>query len=434
MAGHIKQMIDAIVEQRARGNSTIALTTKAKLVLKGVDPSAYHEQSFDDPLVEARIRGIASDLGVRLAPRAILTAVSTQPLPQAVSDLRAQCGDRQPGAVIFFASSVYDPEAVSQGLQTAFPCSCVVGCSSVEELTNGRNMTGSIAAMFLDAEIVEDAAAVVLENISLGVCVRDAFSRMEKHFQSPLSSLDVHTHVGLVLVDGLTSAQERLMERIGDATDLLFVGGSSSASQESDSTHVLANGQAYRDSAVLALWRLKNPFEILKTQSFRTTGKTLVPTAVEENLRRVIEFDHQPAAGAYSAALGLTREEAASQFFRNPLGLMFEGEPFVRSPQMFEGDAMRFFCQIRRDQKLAVLEATDMVNDTRRVIEARRAAGEIRGILEFQCIRRSSQLHEEGRMDEYGAIFSGIPRIGFSTFGEEYLGHLNQTSTMLLLR
>jgi len=65
MAGVIKMMIDSIVEQRARGNSTIALTTKTKLVLKGVNPDRFNSSSPDDPATIAKLRAIAVDLGVR---------------------------------------------------------------------------------------------------------------------------------------------------------------------------------------------------------------------------------------------------------------------------------------------------------------------------------------------------------------------------------
>ena len=66
MAGQIKQLIDAIVKQRANGNPTIELTTKAKLVLKGVNPGSFSETSPDDPVIIARIRKIAVDFGVQL--------------------------------------------------------------------------------------------------------------------------------------------------------------------------------------------------------------------------------------------------------------------------------------------------------------------------------------------------------------------------------
>jgi hypothetical protein len=66
MAGQIKQMIDFIVEQRGRGNPTITLTTKAKLVLKGVNPGSFTDASPDDPVVVAKVKAIAADFGVQM--------------------------------------------------------------------------------------------------------------------------------------------------------------------------------------------------------------------------------------------------------------------------------------------------------------------------------------------------------------------------------
>jgi hypothetical protein len=34
----------------------------------------------------------------------------------------------------------------------------------------------------------------------------------------------------------------------------------------------------------------------------------------------------------------------------------------------------------------------------------------------------------------YGEIFSAVPTAGFSTYGEEFIGHMNQTSTIVCFR
>jgi hypothetical protein len=39
LAGKIKEMIDTIIQERAKGNPAIAEMTKAKFILKGVNPN-----------------------------------------------------------------------------------------------------------------------------------------------------------------------------------------------------------------------------------------------------------------------------------------------------------------------------------------------------------------------------------------------------------
>jgi hypothetical protein len=364
----------------------------------------------------------------------ITSAYSTKALPAAITDLKAQSADAQPRAVICFASAKYDPSALSQQMKAAFPQSCVIGCSTAGELTSGKMLQESVVALFLDAQTVEDVSVAVVENISEGSRVREAFAEFERHFHAPVSSLDIQKHVGLVLVDGLSGAEEGLMEKLGDRADVFFVGGSAGDDLKFQRTHVWVDGKAYTNAALLVLLRLPNGFEIIKTQSCRSIGKVLEASQVDEPQRKIIQFDHKPAIQAYAEAIGVSAGEAPAHFMQHPLGLMIQGEPYVRSPQRVEDEAMRFYCQVREGTKLEVLEATDIVADTRAVIEARKAAGRIAGLIDFGCILRTLQLRSEERCDQYGAIFAGFPAVGFSTYGEEYLGHMNQTSTMLLFR
>ena len=59
MAGQIKKMLDQIIETRSRGDSFLALTTKTKLVLKGINPDKYDCDSPDNPWVIKDVRRIA---------------------------------------------------------------------------------------------------------------------------------------------------------------------------------------------------------------------------------------------------------------------------------------------------------------------------------------------------------------------------------------
>jgi hypothetical protein len=66
MPGQIKNMIDSIIKQRAKGNSTIEMTTKAKLHLKGINVDQFTPNSPDDPVVVTKLLDIAKELSVTL--------------------------------------------------------------------------------------------------------------------------------------------------------------------------------------------------------------------------------------------------------------------------------------------------------------------------------------------------------------------------------
>jgi hypothetical protein len=337
--------------------------------------------------------------------------------------------------VIFFASTQYEAAALSQQMQNAFPAACVVGCSTAGEIAGGKMLTGSLVAMFLGPEVVVDAEAAVVANLASGTRVQEAFAGFQQRFQTPLSALDIREYVGVVLVDGMSRAEERVMEQIGICTDLFFVGGSAGDDLKFQKTYVCAAGEAHTDAAVLLVLKLKNGFEILKTQSFRPTGKRLTATLVREELRTVDQFDGQPALAAYAQAIGVSSTAAPGRFFRHPLALMVDGEPYLRSPQKAEGDSIVFHCQIKEGMEMEVLEATDIVADTRRAVEAAKSSiGKVAGVVDFQCILRTLELRDKNLCDEYAGIFSGLPTIGFSTYGEQYIGHMNQTSAILFFR
>lgn len=59
MAGIICQLIRDIVAKESKGNRTIASCVETKLLLRGIDASAYTPTSPDDPAVIAKLEEIA---------------------------------------------------------------------------------------------------------------------------------------------------------------------------------------------------------------------------------------------------------------------------------------------------------------------------------------------------------------------------------------
>ena len=62
MAGKIRQMIDAIINQRAKDNPMLERVIKTKLILKGINPNKYNLQSDDDPVVMGKLEKMMQDL------------------------------------------------------------------------------------------------------------------------------------------------------------------------------------------------------------------------------------------------------------------------------------------------------------------------------------------------------------------------------------
>ena len=362
----------------------------------------------------------------------VQVAQSQNPDPNGAADelLKSLSGSK-PVMILFFASSVYNPDKISAAMKNAFPDATVMGSSTAGEIISGHMLKQSIVAMALDADVLK---AVHADTIPLdsSKSVDTALNNLSGVFGSSPISLDPSKYVGIILFDGMSGAEERVMERIGDLTNIKVVGGSAGDDLAFSSTHIYLDGKAYSNTALLAILEPVAEFEILKTQSFCSLGRKLTPTKVDTESRKVLEFDGKPAVAAYAEALRVPSHEIASQFMKYPVGLMADGEPFVRSPQRVDGDAINFYCQVRQGVDLEILSSTDIVADTKALIDDTNKKRPLAGIINFHCILRTLQLEQEGKTEEYGRIFSTIPTIGFSTYGEEYIGHINQTATMLV--
>lgn len=359
-------------------------------------------------------------------------------LDRAVAQLKATLStDFSAKTVIYFAATSFAPQAVAAAMQAAFPTAVTFGCSTAGEIASGCMLDQSIVAMGLSASAVEEVAIEVLDDIKSNAkqAVDKAFSGFAQKTGAPMASLDHGKFVGIILADGMSGAEEVLMDRIGDLTNVTFIGGSAGDNLAFKQTWVYAQGKAHSNAAVLALLKCTRPFEILKTESFQVLDKKLVATKVDQAARRVLEFDGKPATVAYAQAVGVPVERLADAFMDFPVGLMVDAEPYVRSPQRIEGSSIFFYCHIVEGMELTLLKSTDIVKDTAAALEAKiRQMGHVSGVLNFHCILRTLELKSKGQLEAYGKVFERVPTVGFSTYGEAYLGHINQTSTMLLFR
>ncbi len=66
MAGTVKKILDAIIATRGQSNPTFIEATRAKLILKGMNPAKYTDATPDDPAAVARARQVAAEFGVNV--------------------------------------------------------------------------------------------------------------------------------------------------------------------------------------------------------------------------------------------------------------------------------------------------------------------------------------------------------------------------------
>ena len=354
---------------------------------------------------------------------------------EAVQDLKCQLVDFDTNLILFFASPAYDPAVLSAQMHQTFRETTTAGCTTSGEIISGRMLDQSVVAMAFSRSVTSDFKLEVVTHIRTDEhAVATAFTSFEQHFGTSMDTMNPSEHVGIVLIDGISGCEEVINEKIGDATNVTFVGGSTGDDLQFKATYVYAHGKAYEEAALLLLMKPTVPFSILKTQSFQESGQVLTVTETNEATREVLSFNGQPAPAAYAEALGVAKETLSDHVFKNPLGLVLaENEPFVRSPRVVEEDRIFFYCNVKKGMDLSVLNSTDIVEDTKQALEGKiQEMNQVSGIINFNCILRTLDLKEQHRTQEYANLFTNIPTVGFSTYGESYIGHINQTATMLL--
>jgi hypothetical protein len=364
--------------------------------------------------------------------------VAASETTEAIGQLLGQLNGSVASAILFFSSTDHDASAIAQALRSAYPGAEVVGCTTAGELSDKASGTGGIAAIALPADKAVAAVSTLADfesGVDRGVAL--AVEQLEQQLGRKLSELDPERYVGLVLIDGMHGVEERVNELLGNAAPFLsFVGGSAGDDLKFAKTEVFAGEGCSDHGAALLLLELSVPFKVVKTCSFEPTGKQFRITRADVPERIVWEIDGRPAAEAYADAVGVAPENLdGTVFMSSPVGLMIDGEPWIRSPQQtVDGGGLKFYCQILEGIDIDLMRSTDLVGETRSAME--QAAAELGGVptggVLFNCILRRLEIDSGSRQAEFVDAIGVCPMGGFHTYGESYVGHINQTLTGLL--
>lgn len=348
-------------------------------------------------------------------------------------ELGDQLQEVTPRAIVFFCSHHHDGAAISAALRKRFVEAEVIGCTTAGEFTQGQYGVNGVSAMAFGGEVLRRCSGALLraqDGVEAGA--RAAGEKLSRGF-GDLRQLDPAKCVGVALVEGLRMKEEQINEALGNLAPLIsFVGGSAGDNLEFKQTRVFYNGEATDDGAALLLIESAVPFKVAKTCSFTPTGKKWTVTRADVPTRTIYELDGKPIAQVYADAVGKSPDGLdGAVFMESPLGLMIDGKPWIRSPQQLLPDGgLRFYCQVLPGMEIHLMQSTDLVKDSKEAVA--QATQELRGGLAFNCILRRLELDAKKLHPPFYDVFQGTQTAGFHTYGESWLGHINQTLTALL--
>ena len=353
----------------------------------------------------------------------------------AVREFHAAVAQEDMALVMFFCSVDFDLDVVASEMRLLFGGVHVVGCTSAGEIGPvGYRDHGISGASFPSDSFTATCGLLEklqqFEPIQAQSLAQDLLQKLER--LDPRA--DTNNSFGFLLIDGLSVREEPVARSLQNAFGKLpLVGGSAGDGLEFSSTYVYYDGAFHADSAVLALVTTTVPFRVFKTQHFVLTDRRVVVTAADAARRVVYEIDGRPAAESYAQFIDAdVLTLAPAQFATQPVLVLVDGTNYVRSIQKAGPDgSLTFYCAIEEGIILRGARGVDLVGNLEEAFAGLQAAiGHPQLVVGSDCILRKLEMTERQVVDRVEQVFRDNNTIGFSSYGEQYLGvHVNQTLT-----
>lgn len=336
-------------------------------------------------------------------------------------------------ASIFFSQGRADPHELAATMRAMAPWLNYAGCSTAGEITPEAYGEGHLLAMLFPSDRFR-AAATMIEDISSPGMEKMVASVTQMRSELAAAGAPSGSTFAVLLIDGLSRAEEAVMSALyWSLDDIPLVGGSAGDDMHFEKTWLVLNGRVRQNCAVIMLVHSKVPFHIFKSENFVPTEHKLVVTAADPDRRKVYEFNAEPAAEVYAAAIGIDPGSLTSlSFASHPVVVRIGGEYYCRSIQQVHADgSLTFFCAIDNGIVLTIAQPKGMVESTREKLnEVEGLVGGIDVVLGFDCVLRRLDARNRQSLRSIEELYRSRKVIGFGTYGEQYRSmHLNQTLT-----
>jgi hypothetical protein len=389
-------------------------------------------------------------------PTSIKTGQSRLTNPEkAVAEVCAQMAQTKPGLVIYFAPANLDQTKVHRAFtQTLGAGAPFMGGSSLHVkiplMRMFRNIGSDgffdgISALSLSADAVSSEIGVVAD-VAVGGpqaatrVLEDLAARMELDLNGAADKYFL-----LLLCDGPSGHADAVLDALFLRAPGLPIIGGGTADQFNLLTGLVNSGVVhspqglYRRGAVMALVRSHVPFVTKMITSYAPTPTQFEVTKASGKI--ISELNGKPAAEEYARALGVPKWQLGSSrlpnfrlFLRNPVGLVIDGQPYLRGISARSGNDLTVVVgDMAPGQTLRLMRPGDIVADTRRVVsEARSELGTVAGTLLFSCAYRELETDIIDKQSELTSALQLGSSAGLISFGEYFNGlAVEQTLTMV---
>ena len=338
-------------------------------------------------------------------------------------------------AVLLFASSDRDLDALAGELAKRFGPVPVVGCTTSGEICGAGYVTGAVVGLSLAQPDFHVAAERIddLDGFTIAAG-HELVSRALRGLEHEAPDLGRSDVFAMLLIDGLSTAEEAVVSSLhGVLGEIPLFGGSAGDSLQFRSTRVLHDGRFRENCAVLMMVATRHPFRVFKTEHFTNTDDKMVVTEADPARRVVSEINAEPAGAEYARLVGLPPDQLTPMIFAaHPVVVRVGGLNFVRSIQKVNPDgSLTFFCAIDEGIVLTVARALDIGEDLERLFDRLTGdLGPLQLVIGCDCVLRLLEINQRGLTGALGELMARNSVFGFSTFGEQFQAmHVNQTFT-----
>lgn len=374
-----------------------------------------------------------------LARLHVRKAFSTDPsAAEAVRDVARALDQPNAAVTALFVSPKYNLREAAEEIGRAFE-KTVIGCTTSGEITPEGYARHSLTGFSIASDELEVHPYLISSLHELdSVKIDDTVAPMRDRLSDLLRTSPEARAFGLLLVDGLSGMEERVIGMLGNALrDVPIVGGSAGDDLAFRRTYVYHGGEFLSDAAIFALFVTTLPFRIIKTQHFIASDTRLVITRAAPERRLVHEINGRPAAEEYARIIDRKIEDLTPIVFSEyPLMLRLGGEYYVRSIQRVNEDrSLTFFCAIDDGIVLRLARGENLVENLKSAFrDARADVPNIKLTIGCDCILRRLEVADKALEPEVNEVLKENHVIGFNTYGEQHQSvHINQTFTGVAL-